>query len=530
MNKSKNKKFIIITIVVILLDLIFVSINYDRAKNTLNESLIKFVKKEERAFNVALALTYRNLKLVSKYYSHNSTLNNLFREGKEAVEAEGGGAGGNRAKKIRNEILGIIERDWNLMSQEFQFKQFQYHLAPGSLSFLRVHEPNKFGDRMDNLRYIIVDTNLEKKSKIGFETGRVSSGLRAVEPIWSVDPKTNKNVYVGALEIGTSFAPLLSILTTNNSVKSNFTILLTKEHIKKHSWPGFHPEKMKQNQSRNYFIEANTTLDSDIQLFVDKSNLSINSNSQNVQFFQLNEKYIATYAIPFKDYVSTKDAKLPPIGFVFISSDVTDLVDKFHTGFYINILFAIITFLIIEVTLLLLFRYENKLKKSSLHDYLTKLPNRSYFKEYAQRQLALAERKKEKLAILFFDLDNFKGINDGISHEAGDFVLKTISTRCKEFIRRNEFIARIGGDEFCMVIYGYNDDLELKRAASRLIKSCSEEIILDGNSIKQGISVGIARYPIDATSLDELIHKSDIAMYSVKNNKKGSYAFISEHL
>lgn len=527
---KKHKNFIIISIIILFLDLIFISINYSRSKDTLNESILEHTKKEKESFNLVMTMSYRNMKQISKHFSRNDILNNLFLQGSKAVESEGGGTGGVKAQGIRKKILTIVEDDWNLMINEFQIRQFHYHLGPGSLSFLRVHKPNKFGDRMDDIRHTIVDTNLEHTPRTGFETGRVYSGLRSVVPIWAIDPETNKNVYVGALEVGTSFDQLLSILSNNSLVTSEFSVLLSKEHIKSSVWPEFYQTKMKKNKSIDYYLESTSTSRSNVEMLLENTNLSEDFKLNKVNIFQIDDKYITTDTIPFKDYISTKHPKSPPVGFVLISSDVTKLVNSFYASFYINILFSVIALLIIEVTLILLFQYEKKLKKISMHDYLTKLPNRNYFHEYSQTQLALAERKNEKLAILFMDLDDFKAINDGISHNAGDLVLKTISKRCSDFVRKNEFIARIGGDEFCMVIYGYKDDNELVGAAERLIKYCSNEIIIGDISIKQGISVGIARYPCDAMTLDKLVKKSDLAMYSVKKHKKGTFAFISDYL
>jgi len=523
---NKNKTFIIISVVVILLDLIFISINYNSSKSALSVSILELAKKEEANFKLVLATTYRSLSQTSMHFSQHEDLNELFLQGKKAVEEEGGSAGGIKAQETRQKILDIVKDHWDLMMHEFGFRQFQYHLGPGSLSFLRVHKPSKFGDRMDAVRHTVVDTNREKTSRTGFETGRVYSGLRSVVPIWSIDPETNKNVYVGALEIGTSFDQLLTILSKNSTAEADFSVLLNKEHIKQSVWPEFYQKKLEKSQRIDYFVESSTISILNIQSLLKNNIIPKNFQSNEVNVSLLNGQYLATYSFPFKDYIATKNAKSEPVGFVLISQDVTKQVDSFYHNFYINILLSLFGLIIIEITLLLLFKYESKLKKLAAYDYLTGLPNRSYFAEYAEMQLALAKRKNEKVAILFIDLDDFKAINDGISHNAGDLVLKTIAKRCKAFVRKNEFIARVGGDEFCMVIYGYQNDLELEEVAARLIAKCSDKIMINTLSIKQKISIGIARYPLDANSLDGLIKKADTAMYSVKENKKGTFAFI----
>lgn len=166
-----------------------------------------------------------------------------------------------------------------------------------------------------------------------------------------------------------------------------------------------------------------------------------------------------------------------------------------------------------------------KLEHMATHDVLTGLPNRRYFKDYAENQISHGQRKNEKVAFLYIDLDGFKIVNDNISHQAGDFVLQTVATRFMKFIRKNEFISRIGGDEFCMIIYGYLDLEELENTAKRLIQECTEVILIDDMEIDIGMSIGIAIYPDNGLSYDELMSVADETMYRIKKNTKGSYGF-----
>jgi len=159
------------------------------------------------------------------------------------------------------------------------------------------------------------------------------------------------------------------------------------------------------------------------------------------------------------------------------------------------------------------------------HDFLTGLPNRRYFMKYAEDKLSLAQRRGERLALLYVDLDGFKAINDDISHQAGDTVLATLGEKIAHFVRKGEMVARLGGDEFAMLIYGYKETGELEFAAKRLIELCAAPIDIDGLEVKVGISVGISTYPEHAVSMDELISSADEAMYKVKRTTKGSFLF-----
>lgn len=164
-----------------------------------------------------------------------------------------------------------------------------------------------------------------------------------------------------------------------------------------------------------------------------------------------------------------------------------------------------------------------KLSYLAMHDELTKLPNRRHLEEYVDRMIAHAERYKEKMALLYIDLDGFKAVNDKLSHEAGDVVLKTITDKFKAFIRSDEFIARIGGDEFCLVVNKVSNRDELKYTAQRLIKKCSGTIPVAGKNVEIGMSIGISSYPENGKKYRDLLSMADKAMYDVKKENKGSF-------
>jgi len=159
------------------------------------------------------------------------------------------------------------------------------------------------------------------------------------------------------------------------------------------------------------------------------------------------------------------------------------------------------------------------------HDVLTGLPNRRYFMKYAEDKLSLAQRKGNKLALLYIDLDGFKAINDNISHQAGDKVLTTLGEKITNFVRKGEMVARLGGDEFAMLIYDYKNTDELEFAAKRLIEICTQLIDIEGITIKVGMSIGISTYPEHALNIDDLMSSADEAMYKVKRTIKGNYTF-----
>ncbi len=164
-------------------------------------------------------------------------------------------------------------------------------------------------------------------------------------------------------------------------------------------------------------------------------------------------------------------------------------------------------------------------EQQATHDVMTGLSNRRHFEEYARNKIAQAQRSDEQVALLYIDLDNFKDINDKINHKAGDQLLSSLGERLTGFVRKNELVARIGGDEFCIVIFGCKTHDELENAAKRLIKLSRQPFNIGGMETKIGMSIGISIYPDNADTFDKLLSKADEAMYKVKNTTKENYAF-----
>jgi diguanylate cyclase (GGDEF)-like protein/PAS domain S-box-containing protein len=173
---------------------------------------------------------------------------------------------------------------------------------------------------------------------------------------------------------------------------------------------------------------------------------------------------------------------------------------------------------------------EQKLETLAFYDSLTGLANRQYFENELEKSLHSVQRNKKKLGVAFIDLDNFKHINDSLGHAWGDQVLVQIAKRFKSRIRESDFLARMGGDEFMILMR----DLEHSRQIGSLINSLNEiamkPILINDIEFKVGASVGIAIYPDDGGDASELIKHADIAMYHAKDTCKGHFSFYSKDL
>ncbi len=166
---------------------------------------------------------------------------------------------------------------------------------------------------------------------------------------------------------------------------------------------------------------------------------------------------------------------------------------------------------------------EKKLEHSALHDSLTSLPNRALILEQLKKALALANRHQAKLALLFLDINRFKEINDTLGHEAGDLLLKDVGLRLTQAIREADYVGRLGGDEFLVVLQDIGSLENAERIANKLHESLARPCDLKHRTVNITVSIGISIYPDDATHADALIHHADQAMYQIKKQiKEGS--------
>lgn len=167
---------------------------------------------------------------------------------------------------------------------------------------------------------------------------------------------------------------------------------------------------------------------------------------------------------------------------------------------------------------------------ASLHDPLTDLPNRAKLFGYAAHLLAHNRRSGQRAAIFFLDLDRFKQINDSHGHAVGDALLQEVAFRLRQCVRVEDFLVRLGGDEFLVLIQDIADVETAAEKARHLIERISAPYRIEGKSLTLGISVGISLFPEDGTDIDTLISHADLAMYQSKQTGRGQFSFYSREL
>jgi len=139
--------------------------------------------------------------------------------------------------------------------------------------------------------------------------------------------------------------------------------------------------------------------------------------------------------------------------------------------------------------------------------------------------LLTAKRNRSRMALLFLDLDGFKGVNDTPGHHAGDMLLREVSNRLKHSIRETDMVSRLGGDEFVVVMSAIHQAEDAARVAQKILDALGREFEIEGHAVNIGTSIGISVYPDDAEDSDTLKRYADAAMYEVKLSGKNHYRF-----
>jgi len=170
-------------------------------------------------------------------------------------------------------------------------------------------------------------------------------------------------------------------------------------------------------------------------------------------------------------------------------------------------------------------RAEEMISYQAYHDILTDLPNRILFKDRLGLAVIQAKRKLAELAVMFIDLDRFKLVNDTLGHVKGDELLQQAARRLKECLRKGDTLARHSGDEFTIVLPELRDRADARAIADKFQEVLQQPFDLDGHVVHISASIGIAVYPSDGDSIEELLRHADIAMYQVKAQGKNGHSF-----
>ncbi len=457
------------------------------------------------------------------YIANDEKVSALFYQGKQAVELEGGGAGGEQAATIRKQLSNAVTRSWHALKDDYTLRQLHFHL-PSGISFLRVHEPEKFGDDLTEIRHSIVAVNTQQIITSGFESGRVYAGIRGVVPVYAEDNETGTQVHVGALEAGTSFSRMLEDL--KREFTAEFAVLITMEHAKATMWP----ESLKDYLTNRVVIEdllleASTEQQQAEAILKHSDTLSLLGKSNTV-LITVNGTPKAVTSLPLRDYLGTVDPLRNDVGKILVWTSAEDAITKFDQDLKTNILLAIVGFLVIECFLVWAIMMDSRLKNQkeiALRDGLTGIFNRRAFDKRFEEEFLRAKQTADYLSVILCDIDHFKSYNDHYGHIAGDRciqqVAQVIATSAK---RSSDFFARYGGEEFAIVLPATNKQnaAEIAERIRMHVEAEHLEHVASKTNDVVTVSCGVATIKFDAhqdvTDAKALLDKADKALYEAK--------------
>ena len=175
-------------------------------------------------------------------------------------------------------------------------------------------------------------------------------------------------------------------------------------------------------------------------------------------------------------------------------------------------------------------RAEENLLHMATHDALTGLPNRSLLQDRIGQAIGYAERMQREIAVLFFDIDRFKNINDSLGHAAGDALISILAQRLRRVVRAVDTVARVGGDEFVVILTEISQESDIAKVIPGLLSAINEPVLLDEHELSVTTSIGISTYPRDGRDVTTLLKNADTAMYQAKEAGRNGFSFYAHEM
>lgn len=390
--------FLVLSFILLLFDTILVSYNYHESIHHLDEHLHSECNKLQTFLKISLSQTEHNMLQIANYLAHDPRVQELFHKGVLALEKDHGDFDGPHTTQARNALHDYVVTPWKELQDWSDYRQLHFHLPPGSISFLRVHKPEKYGDNMDSVRHTIVAANQTHKPTKGFETGRVISGIRGVVPVSISDPRSGQPLHLGVLEAGTSFDVVLR--TVHQHFKANIVVVLKNEHLRRTLWPQFYQKFTKQNplSTSDYILEASTP-GANLGLLTPEL-LSQFGKKAGWRKIQYQNQWYSINAIPLYDFLHQLQPERPPIGLIVCFKDITPEVHEANTS-SLNLLFiALFGYILAEITLY----YGIQFTVRTLEQHITTAT--SEIQQQNEQLRSLNEEKNTFLSIASHDLKN----------------------------------------------------------------------------------------------------------------------------
>ena len=481
--------------------------------NTLriNQELKNYNESQYEAYFTELETIKNNLKRVS-----DSIFDNLINV-KDVIDIfqKAHSASIEEKALLRQQLYELLQTKYKKF-QKYGVQQFHFHL-PNNDSFLRFHKPEKFGDDLTQIRASVKYVNEFKKAIVGFEEGRIFNGYRYVYPLFD-----KNGTHIGSVEVSSSLLNFKKMFEATNSVQVDF--VLTKQVVY---------SKVFESQLKNYvqyLTFENFLIQSTLQEYNTQKYIHTNLTAI------LKDKEIESQLLPIHKFIYSKfvnedlysfffiplynDFTKQPVGYSIILGE-----SNYFKYFFDSLIFSYLAIALISLLLAftlfknsqLIKENEEKLffKHESYTDTLTSLPNRKAYERRLQEKINLSKRYNTIFSIILYDIDKFKLINDTYGHDIGDKVLIEMSQLIRSTLRANDYIFRIGGEEF-IIILPHTRNIEAKTTAEKIRKEVETQLhSIENKTIT--ISMGVTQYKIDDNA-KTIFKRVDDYLYESKKN------------
>jgi len=519
----KNKlllKLLIVGVSVFIYSLIYYYTQNDK-NNRIDELYTKELDNLKTHYN-----------LTTKYYKINSeNVVSILNSNDKVIDllSEFVDASDQKRVELRSQLHEILLPHYKRIQKQ---GVLQFHfLLPNNVTSLRMHKPSKFDDDLTDFKYSFKYVNETQQPLNGLERGRTSPSFRNVYPLFSKQHK-----HIGAVDI--AFAPevIQQNLYESSKIYSNFIIKKSIFDLRKwrrNDLKNDYKVSIENDSYLNYAYKQND-IDDKLEEFIVpfkkmiKSKMSKNATFALYYFEQSKAKVVA--------FLPIANTQNEVIAYLISYSD-NPYIESTLFDFYVLNLIVIMVLILISLYLYKNIKHNLELKEEkdkfhhlSQYDPLTQLPNRLLLQDRLNQSIIKANRHKSKFAMFFIDLDNFKNINDAHGHFLGDKVLQVVSKIIKNTLREEDTLARIGGDEFVVIIEELHYSIDCSTSAQKIINALKKAIVIEDESYYIGASIGISIFPDDSTNATDLLKYSDIAMYRAKSMGKNKSQFYSSKM
>jgi len=416
---------------------------------------------------------------------------------------------------LRSELYALLEKDYERILC-YDFKQLQFHFANGD-SFLRFNAPTLYGDNLFSIRESIRLVNTNQKPVFGFEEGRLFNGYRMVFPLFYEESN------VGSVEVAVSLNGVIKLLR-DTYPSNNLFYILKRDVIEGASFKEQQDTFVHCGISDTFLIDreiANSLFD------IEKGTAPYNQKDFIAKMKQQTESQIALdqpfsftiidhnseYLVQFLPILNVSNK---PVGY-FISTVLDDHARILQAKNLSELLLIALVFVFMILLLFIYFHEKKQAQRRASVDALTQIFNRLKFTELANREMSRSVRYQNDLSILFFDLDDFKRINDTYGHSVGDVVLKSLVDSIKPHLRDSDIFARWGGEEF-LILMPETETVKAMILAERIRQVVEKGAYDLPHHVT--ISIGVSERRSDDTEIEDIINRADAAMYEAKARGK----------